>query len=115
MKKQTEKYEVKRFLVEFFKPNKWKITLSIVLMLTFFFFLLIGIEQVVIIFYLPLIVSGPFNISTSGGFDIVVIPTIFSTFVALLIYALQTYLLSCLLMLIYNKIKELYTRNVKNK
>lgn len=112
---QKRKSKINKFLKEFFSPKKGKIILTVILMIMFFYFLLTGIEQVVVLFYLPLIISGPLNIYTSGGFDTVITPTIFSVIAALLIYALQTYVISCLLILIYNKIRGLYKKNVQNK
>ncbi|MEK6983382.1 MAG: hypothetical protein AABX33_02315 [Nanoarchaeota archaeon] len=113
---KESKSKVYESLVEFLKPNKWKIIFTIILMLIFFFLLLIGHEQIIILFYLPLIISGPFNIYPSGGFDIFITPTILSIIIALLIYTIQIYLISCLLILLYNKIRRLnYRTNVKNK
>lgn len=109
------KFEIKKFLVEFLRPTKWKIILTIILIISFFFFWLEGIEQVVILFYLPLIISGPFNIQTSGGFDIFIMPTVVSIFVALLVYVLQTYFISCLITFIYKKIRMIYIKNADSK
>ena len=114
--KMEKENKIIGFLKEFFSPTKGKIILTVILMIMFFYFLLTGITQVIVIFYLPLIISGPLSIYTSGGFDTVITPTIFSIIAALLIYALQTYVISCLLILIYNKMRGLYYRiNVENK
>lgn len=115
MKIERKESKVYEFLKEFFKPNKWKVILTFILMVLIFIFLLVGIEWVKILFYFPIVISSPFNRYTSGGFDTVIVQTSFSTLIGLLIYITQLYVISCLIIVIFKKISRYVIQNAKNQ
>lgn len=90
---------------EFFMPAKLKISLTIILLVAFPLMLLIGIELVKPIFYLPLMGASYFTKEIKAGFETVGISTISSLLVGLMTYLIEIYLTSCLIYFVIRKIK----------
>jgi hypothetical protein len=114
MKKQNKKNKI----VEFFKPRKWKIVLTVVLaiiipLLAYFGNIVASI--VYNLYFLPFILSNYFVLEIKGGFDTVYQPTLLSMVIFILVYLVEVYLISCIIIGIYNMSKKGKMLEKKNK
>lgn len=107
---KKEKFEFKKSLIEFFRPNKWKISI-------FLIFIFISL----VLIFLGRVACYGGSCSPTPKLDIVysllypidnkIYENIFPDSVLIALELVYLYILSCLSYLIFHKIKE----NVKNK
>ena len=102
-KKMKNKNDMKRKILGFLKPTRFKIILTLILSIVLLIPILMGLSLFKLLFDLPVILSGYFILNSAHGAGVL---TLTSTIVLLLTYLIEIYIISCFTVLVVKVIRD---------